>query len=38
VCAERSVDKMVVSPTLNATLDSCDLNVLEVDRFDKNVV
>jgi len=36
--AERSADETVISPTLSATHHSGDLNVLEVDRFDKNVV
>ena len=35
--AERSADETVISPTLSATHHSGDLNVLEVDRFDKNV-
>jgi len=35
---ERSADETVISPTLSATHHSGDLNVLEVDCFDKNVV
>jgi len=34
--AERGADETVISPTLSATHYSGDLNVLEVDRFDKN--
>jgi len=36
--AERSAYETVTNPTLSAMHHSGDLNVLEVERFDKNVV